>query len=114
MVATLFPVGDVPVNTMFVPDSGGLGVALSASVTASTPQKLPVGHSQGYVITNDGDNCMWYAFCPSTGRATLAYLPVLPWRQWSGTFPNDASLTHISVITRTGTTTGTINFGKGR
>ena len=113
-MATLFPVGDLPAEYTFLPDNGGLGVALSAKIVASTPQKLPVGHSQGYIITNDGDNCMWYAFCRSNGVATLAYLPVLPWRQWSGTFPNDSTLTHISVITRTGTTTGTINFGKGR
>lgn len=113
-MAALFQVGDNPAEYTFLPDTGGLGVALTAAMTASVPQKLPLGHSQSYIITNDGLACFWYAFCAGDGAATLAYLPVLPGTQLNGTFPNDSTLTHISVITRLGSTTGTINFGKGR
>ena len=99
---------------MFEPDSGGLGVALEATTTASVAQLLPPRHGRGYIITNDSQNCYWYGFGGASFRATLAYLPALPGTQIGGTFPNDASLTHISVITRVGSATGTINFGKGR
>lgn len=113
-MAALFQVGDVPVEYPIVPDNGGLGVALSAGTTASVPQLLPPGHSLGYIVTNDSNVCFWYLFCTASGAATLGCLPVLPGTQYNGTFPNDSTLTHISVITRVGAATGTINFGKGR
>lgn len=112
----LFQVGlpSTPVNTPFLPDSGGKGLALVATQTASVAQELPVGHSNQYIISNDGNFSFWYGFGGAGFRATLAYLEVPPCSIWSRTFPNDATLTHISVITRYSTTTGTINFGKGQ
>lgn len=110
----LFQQGNNPVTTPFEPDSGGKGVALTATTTASVAVALPIGHGRQYIISNDGMVSFWYGFGGSEFLATLAYLEVGPDKRLPFTFPNDITLTHISVITRSGSTTGTINFGKGK
>lgn len=116
----LFLSGDNPAVYSLVPDNGGAGLALFATTTPSVAVPLPLGHGRQYMISNDGPVSYWYGFGGPNFKATMgafngdiAYLEVLPGVQLAQTFPNDDSLTHISVVSRVGPTTGTISFGKG-
>lgn len=121
VVDPIRPAGNFTAEHTFEADNGGLGLSLEATEEASTAVALPVPRNRAYIITNDGAVTLWYGFGGPSFEATLAYLPVLPGTSVPGTLPlpeDDGQggpvWTHISTITRGGTTTATINFGKGR
>lgn len=94
--------------------AGGAGVALSAGAAASAGVAiLAVGGDQ-ITVCNDGTQCMWFLLGGSGVQATLAGTPILPSSKESFTIPRDGGpYGFISTITRAGTTTGTLNYGRG-
>lgn len=95
-------------------DGGGAGVPLVCDVTASVGQLIAVTPGKTILVGNDGSFAFWFLLGPANVRATLGSMLVLPGDQVAFTVADDGGVyTHISTITRSGTTTGTANWGTG-
>ena len=121
LAAPLYPAALQPVLTYPLElQDGGLGVALTCTSTASAAQAITAIPGGTITVCNDGASCLWFRIGGTGVVATLACTPVLPGTKEVFTVPNTPPTagvypyTHISAITRSGTTTtGTANFGVG-
>lgn len=115
MVETIFQPGAYTVVLPFQPISGGRGLALLPTATPASialPARV-LSQAQTCMATNDSSVTWFLAFGDSGATATLADLPVLPGTQVVFTMPNDGTYTHAAFRTRSGSATGTLNFGLG-
>jgi hypothetical protein len=104
--------GIYTIELPFRPQFGGLGIGFTATTVASALFSIPATAGPAFMASNDGSNWYWLAFGVA---ATLNHLPIPPGTQVHFALPNDGSAsTTFSVITRTGSTTGTVSWGLGK
>ena len=101
-------------NYPFELKSGGTGVGFSVTTTASVGRAITFTPGEQMTVYNDGSVAVWFAIGASTILATTDCTPVPPGVKEVFTIPNDGgTYTHVSLITRTGSSFATVNVGFG-
>ena len=93
---------------------GGSGVALSATTTAARYAAPGMKAGETIMVCNEGDVTFWFKLGDGSVVADLSCVPVLPGTKEVFTVADDGgTYTYVSVITRTGSAYGTLNYGFG-
>lgn len=93
---------------------GGIGYGGSVSTTPSAGRALPFVPGEQITVYNDGDEAIWFAIGGASIIATTDCTPVPPGEKEVFTVSKDGgTYTHISWVTRTGTSFATVNLGFG-
>lgn len=93
---------------------GGTGFGTAVTTTASTGRALSFVPGEQITVYNDGQVAVWFAVGASTILATTDCTPVPPGEKEVFTVSQDGgTYTHISFITRTGSSFATVNLGFG-
>jgi hypothetical protein len=101
-------------NYAFELRNGGVGYGTAVTTTATSGHALPFAPGEQITVYNDGSVAVWFAVGASKILATTGCTPIPPGSKEVFTIPNDGRpYTHISFVTRTGTSFATVNIGFG-
>jgi hypothetical protein len=93
---------------------GGIGYGADVSTTPSTGRALPFVPGEQITVYNDGSVAIWFAIGGPNILATTSCTPVVPGAKEVFTISQDeGTYTHISWVTRTGSSFATVNLGFG-
>lgn len=101
-------------NYAFELRGGGCGVGFTVTTTPNAGRAIPFTPGEQITVYNDGLVAVWFAVGESTILATTDCTPVPPGAKEVFTISQDGgTYTHISLVTRTGSSFATVNIGFG-